>query len=502
MFRDVYFASIVSVLWVACASKPGCPRGTRVEGSACIVENVLPCENDGECVGVANAKGQCVPNGACAFTCNVNFADCDGDLNLNRQGTGCEGYLRDETNCGACGQSCNDTQLCGYQTGACGELKFGPMVLDASIDYTDSSWSYAAALAVAIDDEGFTYWVPRARPLHRINAQGEAAPLGAFTNANTETKVNEASITQDGFIDILSPDSGDATKGIWRTVRMSDGTVSPDVPNLSIAYKDIGLFRLSDTSIARIIRDLGGIIITNTDGTTTPPFALESFSGSFQNVWPLDGAVLAVGSAHSSTVKFSDDISLVKAEGDRRAHFLLKLTRDALKPEEVHWLESEYMQHGFRDDKRVLIDHTLVVGGAVAPRAVIEGVDATTGKLLWSHLSRGGDAKITWLIPLKSGRVFFAGYFSGKFTLGQANELESVGNNDVFAGFVDATSGTVSGLHRFGSVTATDFPLGVGISPNEDRALLYLMAEGDYSTFGLATIDQKRAYFVPYQLPH
>ncbi|MBL8600618.1 MAG: hypothetical protein JNK72_01710 [Myxococcales bacterium] len=67
------------------------------------------------CAARANASAACT-NGACAYTCNAGFADCDGN-----PANGCEVDTRSNvSNCGGCGRACvlaNATAVC--TSGAC-----------------------------------------------------------------------------------------------------------------------------------------------------------------------------------------------------------------------------------------------------------------------------------------------------------------------------------------------------------------------------------------------
>lgn len=64
------------------------------------------------CASAAHATPVCT-TGACGFTCDTGWDDCDGSA-----GNGCETALQtDESNCGACGKTCLSSETC--VAGAC-----------------------------------------------------------------------------------------------------------------------------------------------------------------------------------------------------------------------------------------------------------------------------------------------------------------------------------------------------------------------------------------------
>ncbi len=78
----------------------GCEVDTRADASHC-----GRCGN--ACTAPANAVAACAA-GACAFTCNAGFADCDTSAT-----TGCEvSTSSDRANCGACGRACAAGEVC------------------------------------------------------------------------------------------------------------------------------------------------------------------------------------------------------------------------------------------------------------------------------------------------------------------------------------------------------------------------------------------------------
>ncbi len=100
----------------ACSS--GCAATETRCGSSCanLQTDVTDCGACGTvCPAVANASRTCT-SGRCGFTCNMGFADCDGNPT-----NGCEVFLgTDAANCGACGRACasgpNATGVCAAGT--------------------------------------------------------------------------------------------------------------------------------------------------------------------------------------------------------------------------------------------------------------------------------------------------------------------------------------------------------------------------------------------------
>ena len=79
-----------------CDASPatGCETDVRVTAAHCGACGT-------RCAAPANATAACA-SGACGFTCNAGFADCDRDA-----ANGCEAnLLTSATNCGACGTAC------------------------------------------------------------------------------------------------------------------------------------------------------------------------------------------------------------------------------------------------------------------------------------------------------------------------------------------------------------------------------------------------------------
>jgi len=66
------------------------------------------CQSHDDCEGKQNQDGFCEPSSnECVFSCKDNFSDCDGDA-----ANGCEVDLSsDSANCGACGNTCDATDL-------------------------------------------------------------------------------------------------------------------------------------------------------------------------------------------------------------------------------------------------------------------------------------------------------------------------------------------------------------------------------------------------------
>ena len=97
-----------------------CAAGAQRCGGACVdtrssASHCGRCDN--ACAGGANATPSCAM-GACALTCNEGFADCD-----RQSANGCEAQLADSlTHCGMCGRACltraNAATTCAM--GACG----------------------------------------------------------------------------------------------------------------------------------------------------------------------------------------------------------------------------------------------------------------------------------------------------------------------------------------------------------------------------------------------
>lgn len=85
------------------------------DGIGDVCENSF-CQNAGQCPVVPNAVASCV-NNQCIYTCNVGYADCNG----NMLGDGCEVNLfNDPNNCGMCNHTCgmapNATTACNNGT--------------------------------------------------------------------------------------------------------------------------------------------------------------------------------------------------------------------------------------------------------------------------------------------------------------------------------------------------------------------------------------------------
>ncbi len=92
-----------------------CDANKRTNG--CEINTTNDVNNCGSCANVcparANAATTCVSS-ACGFTCNADFADCDG-----MAATGCEADLSLATHCGACGVVCSGgTPSCVLMSGS------------------------------------------------------------------------------------------------------------------------------------------------------------------------------------------------------------------------------------------------------------------------------------------------------------------------------------------------------------------------------------------------
>ncbi len=100
-----------------CAS--GCSGSTPTRCSASCVDTTTDPLHCGGCTTAcpvrANAAATCASS-TCGFTCNANFADCDGDPT-----NGCErSLLTDPVTCGACGTACSTQNLTpACAAGAC-----------------------------------------------------------------------------------------------------------------------------------------------------------------------------------------------------------------------------------------------------------------------------------------------------------------------------------------------------------------------------------------------
>ena len=94
-----------------------CPTGQTRCGDQCVDTNAAAdhCGRCGNRCAAANAAGACAA-GACVFTCNAGFADCD-----MMPANGCEADLSAPATCGSCSNRCagmNGTPTCA--SGACG----------------------------------------------------------------------------------------------------------------------------------------------------------------------------------------------------------------------------------------------------------------------------------------------------------------------------------------------------------------------------------------------
>lgn len=88
-----------------------CSETCTLDTTGCFAE----CTNTSTCDDRPGAIRLCNEDGDCSYECDEGFADCDGDL-LAPQGSdsnGCEVDLTDVKHCGACDQSCGETQTCG-----------------------------------------------------------------------------------------------------------------------------------------------------------------------------------------------------------------------------------------------------------------------------------------------------------------------------------------------------------------------------------------------------
>ena len=116
-----------------CAPDPSiCTAGQTNCGGTC-TSTATDVNNCGACglrCGAPNASASCAA-GACQFTCNAGFSDCDGLI-----GTGCETNITTSAaNCGACGRVCATGQVC--TNGQCATVEpaavsYTPARLDAA----------------------------------------------------------------------------------------------------------------------------------------------------------------------------------------------------------------------------------------------------------------------------------------------------------------------------------------------------------------------------------
>ncbi len=98
--------------YITCPGQPGeCnvnPGTNLLNCGACGNTCAIPDGGAG-----AHASMYCI-NGQCQMQCNYDFGDCNGNSE-----DGCESYLKgDRANCGICGNSCQDGEIC--HQGACG----------------------------------------------------------------------------------------------------------------------------------------------------------------------------------------------------------------------------------------------------------------------------------------------------------------------------------------------------------------------------------------------
>lgn len=92
----------------------GCEADTMSSASTC--GGCAPCPLR------ANATARCT-GGACGYTCNAGWADCDGNM-----GNGCETSVRTAANCGACGRACTvATPVCDGATMTCTSACAAPL---------------------------------------------------------------------------------------------------------------------------------------------------------------------------------------------------------------------------------------------------------------------------------------------------------------------------------------------------------------------------------------
>jgi hypothetical protein len=133
-------------------------------GNGCEVDtrtSVMHCGACGRACSFANATPSCAA-GACAFTCNAGFADCDGNA-----ANGCEvATATDARNCGACGTVCPGACMAGvcqvtrYGSGADGEATVSTTrdlnreSLGASVDRNGVMFPDGVAYRVATNPTG------------------------------------------------------------------------------------------------------------------------------------------------------------------------------------------------------------------------------------------------------------------------------------------------------------------------------------------------------------
>ncbi|MDP3273782.1 MAG: hypothetical protein Q8Q09_01210 [Deltaproteobacteria bacterium] len=95
----------------------GCATGQSRCGMACVdtQSDLSHCGACGmPCAARANSAVTC-GTGACRYTCNAGFGDCDGN-----PANGCEASLNTASNCGACGTACSGaTPVCDGARGVC-----------------------------------------------------------------------------------------------------------------------------------------------------------------------------------------------------------------------------------------------------------------------------------------------------------------------------------------------------------------------------------------------
>ncbi|QQR91023.1 MAG: hypothetical protein IPJ88_04630 [Myxococcales bacterium] len=527
MRSKTIFAEVLLLLWLLTLS---CEQS---QSPAATAEHC-------SCPELANTQAYCDDDGACSYTCQEAYVDCDGDLSQIAS-NGCEKHLLLPSACGSCDMQCGEQQYCLDSTGSCQALR----TVWANA-YGGVSTDIAADLAIDADQNiyvtGAYYSSSSDNPAFY---GGDSLPklegLGVFAASYDSNGAHRWSIgLGGGGSSILSTLALDASGfiyigGAFRGYNMpfdslslsstvdSDGNYTQDffVAKLDantgqiVWVKGFGGPSYVDRVFALAIDESGNCIVEgkfyetiqfgpeapllqsaqDEEGNPTEELVVAKLDGDGNHLWskafPLNGGyqnralaiyrnelVIAAG-AFDKTVKLSENIEL-KNKGDSDV-FIMALD---LNSGELQWANS--YGGGYSDDANSIAindDSVFMAGRRSFSRAFVGAWSLKDGAQQWIKLSRGGLASATGVAIGPSADLYVTGTFQAPITFGTGMQVDK----DTTGMFVYRLSPDGLGRWIYSFGTGSSY----AISADEDGAITVVGTFNDRYDFGTGSIGSE-----------